>query len=47
MVDRVDVGEYRRVSENGRLLTGDYLLFFHLQINALFWGELFLGVKDV
>lgn len=25
MVDRVDVGEYRRVTENGRLLTGDYL----------------------
>ena len=23
VVDRVDVGEYRRVTENGRLLTGD------------------------
>ena len=26
MVDRVDVGEYRRVTENGRLLTGDDLI---------------------
>ena len=24
VVDRVDVGEYRRDRENGRLLTGDY-----------------------
>ena len=29
MVDRVDVGEYRRVTENGRLLTGDYLPVLH------------------
>jgi hypothetical protein len=25
VVDRVDVGEYRHVTENGRLLTGDYI----------------------
>ena len=45
MVDRVDVGEYRRVTENGRLLTGDSVLY--LPVSLVFHslvGPLVIGI---